>query len=681
MSDPIKIVVTAETEKAAAALQKVGATGTTSLRQLRETSLLAREGFHGLESIVLLLGGTRFPMLAQGIIGLRSGLMGLRTASLLTGISLSAMLPIIGGIAAAVGAGAGAWALIRGEQERARESANKLAEAYKEMPELIRRIHTAGEAGMISPSDQSRLLSRFGLGGTGGPASNAAYLAALMAPSTPAAYAQPGRISSSIGGVPAAADIKATNEELVKMGVLLKEVDEKGKATYTLNPQIEALDKIEELRKKMSVEAIDGYEKERAAVALKYEEEMAKLNELVETAGKKLKPEEATKLRVDLAAAMAEDLAEIDKKAAAEAIKCDEEELKQREADQRAYEERRKQMKKADLDAVVEQQQAARDALQEQKYTVGNDPFLLDSQKAAAIETIIQAQMRLASTERERLGYERELQQLMAQNTFSGAMVAQFVQFTNQLKTLQQNLASFVMSGFKGLQTGLASAIETLMEKGGNLKTFLTSVGKSIVTSMINSFARMASDFILQTIMMGIKWLALHTFMRGAMVQTAAVQQSVSATTQATDSTNLASGAAAGVGTAGSQGGAYGIVAYLIVLAAALAAVAAMTSHREAGGPVAAGSPYIVGEAGQELFVPDVSGHIVSNRNLSVMSNGSGSGGVHAGGGAAAGGGVSIKHLVVNDRQSLLNELKKSDAGHILVSHIYNNRRAAGIAT
>jgi len=81
------------------------------------------------------------------------------------------------------------------------------------------------------------------------------------------------------------------------------------------------------------------------------------------------------------------------------------------------------------------------------------------------------------------------------------------------------------------------------------------------------------------------------------------------------------------------------------------------------------------------LFVPDVSGHIVSNRNLSVMSNGSGSGGVHAGGGAAAGGGVSIKHLVVNDRQSLLNELKKSDAGHILVSHIYNNRRAAGIAT
>jgi hypothetical protein len=34
------------------------------------------------------------------------------------------------------------------------------------------------------------------------------------------------------------------------------------------------------------------------------------------------------------------------------------------------------------------------------------------------------------------------------------------------------------------------------------------------------------------------------------------------------------------------------------------------------GGPVRAGQPYIVGEVGAELFIPDVSGMIVSNASL-----------------------------------------------------------------
>lgn len=45
---------------------------------------------------------------------------------------------------------------------------------------------------------------------------------------------------------------------------------------------------------------------------------------------------------------------------------------------------------------------------------------------------------------------------------------------------------------------------------------------------------------------------------------------------------------------------------------------------RAEGGPVASGSPYIVGERGPELFVPRSSGSIVSNDNLSGMEAGGG---------------------------------------------------------
>ena len=46
--------------------------------------------------------------------------------------------------------------------------------------------------------------------------------------------------------------------------------------------------------------------------------------------------------------------------------------------------------------------------------------------------------------------------------------------------------------------------------------------------------------------------------------------------------------------------------------------------HRAMGGPVAAGVPYMVGERGQELFVPSMSGMIVPNQRLGPMGQSGG---------------------------------------------------------
>ena len=211
MGNPVTITVNAETAQAAAAMQSLGTTGKESLKQLREGALLTREGFHSLESTVLLLGGTRFPMLAEGIIGIRSAMMGARTASMITGVSLATIIPIIGGIAAAVGAGALAWGAIKSEQDRARESANQLAEAYKQMPELIGRINDAHRAGVISAADQQRMLTTLGVAR---PSSQNAFNAAVMLPGqqSGAGNAQPPlRLSTSQMGIPDHNDIRLTN--------------------------------------------------------------------------------------------------------------------------------------------------------------------------------------------------------------------------------------------------------------------------------------------------------------------------------------------------------------------------------------------------------------------------------------------------------------------------------------
>jgi phage-related minor tail protein len=42
---------------------------------------------------------------------------------------------------------------------------------------------------------------------------------------------------------------------------------------------------------------------------------------------------------------------------------------------------------------------------------------------------------------------------------------------------------------------------------------------------------------------------------------------------------------------------------------------------RATGGPVAGGQPYIVGERGPELFVPNGSGNIVPNNQINTTNN------------------------------------------------------------
>jgi len=68
------------------------------------------------------------------------------------------------------------------------------------------------------------------------------------------------------------------------------------------------------------------------------------------------------------------------------------------------------------------------------------------------------------------------------------------------------------------------------------------------------------------------------------------------------------------------QGGMLGFVTSLLVIAAGMAQVAQIRSQtypgRRMGGPVTAGQPYITGEAGKELFIPQSAGNIVPNDRM-----------------------------------------------------------------
>jgi hypothetical protein len=68
---------------------------------------------------------------------------------------------------------------------------------------------------------------------------------------------------------------------------------------------------------------------------------------------------------------------------------------------------------------------------------------------------------------------------------------------------------------------------------------------------------------------------------------------------------------------------------------------------RQHGGPVKAGDPYIVGEQGRELFIPDRAGVIVSNKDTKALTGSRG---------GATGGGMDSRQFA----RDLVGEMRRA---------------------
>ena len=175
--------------------------------------------------------------------------------------------------------------------------------------------------------------------------------------------------------------------------------------------------------------------------------------------------------------------------------------------------------------------------------------------------------------------------------------------------------------GFQGLFTDIFKHGMTGAEKWNAL-------WKSLSSTVLNALSQMASK---ELVLWGIEkakaaWKALSTTaeigqigaVTGAKVAGSATATTANGTEAA--SAGVATGANIGKGASGFFAAYSGIPWVGIVLAlagiAVMMAIMSSISGKATGGPVSAGTPYIVGEKGHELFVPDQSGVIVTNDAL-----------------------------------------------------------------
>jgi len=288
MSEPIKIVVTADTAQAAAAMTQfvtqaggglrvlsASAMGAaSSLTEMRETALVTHEGFRTLQSSVLLLGGSSFPQLAMAVMGATEAIRAARSASMLTKIPLSEIGLIIAGIGAAATLGYLAWKDYGGGMETAEEKAKRLGDELKKIPQLLSDISAAQKAGAMSDaqansfrdilSGRTPIYHETGSDGPGG-----TYDITTDARSQITSGRQKGNWRDN-----APASVNNPDDLKNALAMIQKQSPDDAK-----DQQIAAQNEIDDLLRKSHEETLQGIEKEKAALDDKYAEDKTKLTD------------------------------------------------------------------------------------------------------------------------------------------------------------------------------------------------------------------------------------------------------------------------------------------------------------------------------------------------------------------------------------------------------------------
>ena len=679
MSEPIKIIVTAETQQAAAALEAfvknsgtglsamatAGAKSAEELQKLREAALLTREGFHGLETTALLMGGTSFPQLATAIMEARLAMMSTRSAAQLLGMTLTEIAPWMALLAGAVAGGVVLWETYGGSMESAESRAKRLGDELKKIPDLLANIEAAQKGGNLSGAQadsfrdilagRTPIYRKTGSSGPGG-----AFDITTDSRSQITSGRQSGQWRANVP-----ADINNPDDLKAALAFIQKQTPDDNK-----NDQIKSQNEITDLLRRSHEESLAGIAKERQAAADKYDEDKRKILDLAVTA--KLSKEQVNADLVALDADYAGKKKNIDDKEAAEKLRSEEETQRaieeynrtNDELDKQIAEEEKKQTEELNKQLQLKQEIGRAQALA-QLDSIRGDPLLTDSEKAQQSIAIYQ---RLIDLNAQRIAQLSQISsnpatdatgQLVAQKQMTDLMVQQ-AQIQNQMMSAQgENSFSFQLGqAVRQLENMNNLAKEVAATFANTINTSIRSVSSNLTgvimgtetwaQALRNIYNTIMTEIIQSIIQMGLRWVMTQLMM--AMMGRSILAASVAATAPIAAAQSAIWAVPATLSTIASYGSAAAAAPGEIAVASAL--TLGLSAFADGGVPPV-GKMSLVGERGPELFVPNTTGTIIPADKTSAILGG--------GGGAGASGGKSVSVYSFTDPRQMADHLQRND--------------------
>ena len=269
MGEPIKIVVTAETAAAAQALQAFVKDTASGLKAIAPAAAEAGNAAETLAGKVYYLRGSidaiRFAAMDGGaraaFYAIDESIRGL----VASGMKMSTLIPIVGGVLGAAAAGYLVWDLFGNHMESAETKAKNLADALEKLPDLLKKISAAEIGGLLSPAQ-------------------AAKWEGMLSGAIPL-YRNPG----ALGGEDLTTDPNVRNSRTGKIigqrdPATQKEIQdyvEKQALLEGLNKtQADAAEKAREMQAQDTADALTGIQKQIALEEIRYQKEIHDRREL-----------------------------------------------------------------------------------------------------------------------------------------------------------------------------------------------------------------------------------------------------------------------------------------------------------------------------------------------------------------------------------------------------------------
>jgi hypothetical protein len=257
------------------------------LAGIRHQSMLLHESFFELESVTMLMGGTRFPMLGQAVMAVRMGMMSLRGAAQVTGLGIGTLAPVLGLVGAALVAGVALWRDYTSETEKAAKSHKELMDSMAKLPGMLGQVNELLKARRLSAEAANEYADYL----TG---KKKLYMnrAGEVTPSAgPIIPPRPAGVMMSMPRMPLPdnANLREATpgeaQEWVK-----KQLEAKGGMG---DPSIEAVNKLKELERQQHEESLEGLKREEAEIHAKYQKQRDEIKKTLEEAKLSMTPKEA----------------------------------------------------------------------------------------------------------------------------------------------------------------------------------------------------------------------------------------------------------------------------------------------------------------------------------------------------------------------------------------------------
>lgn len=325
MSDPIKIVVTAETAEAAAKLQAFAQQAASGMSA--EVIKAGNAAAGNLRTANMMFIGMAQGMSAQMIAGMDPiRVMAVQVPAVvqavnMLGVGFAAMLPYVAAVGVAAGVGVLEWKLYMGSVEDTTTKIHDMVAALEKVPGILERIAALQKAGVISPAAAAQYADylngkkKLFVGPDG-----------KVTPNATTAVEELGTTGSNLyGGTP-------DNKTYIR-NVANREATQAERNAYIASQpafdmvaqaQADAKNKLDELLAKSSVEMLSGVDKDIAGIQQRYSKLREDLQLTLQQAGGLVGPNEKAAAQAQLAAlntAEARQIAEARGKAQADQVK------------------------------------------------------------------------------------------------------------------------------------------------------------------------------------------------------------------------------------------------------------------------------------------------------------------------------------------------------------------------